>query len=87
MDDTTFVSGGITGSNTTLLARLSDESGISIATTSLGQDLTATLWHQESNRTLTWPLDEFYETSPDTYQSGTISYPMTDLAMDIIPSP
>lgn len=80
MDDTTFVSGGLTGSNTALLAHLADESGISITTTSLGQDLTATLVHRESEYTLTWPLDEFYETEADTYRSGIISYPITNLA-------
>ena len=80
MDDTTFVSGGLTGSNTALLVHLADESGISITTTSLGQDLTATLVHQESGYTLDWPLDEFYETETDTYQSGVISYPLTNLA-------
>ena len=80
LDDTTFVSGGLTGDSPTLLAHLSDAHGISITTTSLGQDLTATLVHQESGREQQWPLDEFYETDTDTFQSGTITYPMNDLA-------
>ena len=80
MDDTTFVSGGLTGSNPTLLAQVEDTSGISITTTSLGQDLTATLVHQESGNVLQWPLDEFYETNTDTYRSGTITYPLDNLA-------
>ena len=80
MDDTTFISGGLTGSNTILLAQVEDSSGISITTTSLGQDLMATLLHQESGSRLQWPLDEFYETNTDTFQSGTISYPLDNLA-------
>ena len=79
MDDTTFVSGGLTGSNTVLLAHLADENGISITTTALGQSMTATLVHQESDWARTWPLNEFYETNVDTYQSGTVAYPLTQL--------
>ena len=78
MDDTTFVAGGITGSNPTLLAHLSDTNGISI-TPSLGQDLIATLVHQESGQKQQWPLGEFYETDTDTFRSGTITYPLNDL--------
>ena len=80
MDDTTFVAGGLTGSRTQLLARLSDEHGLSIATASLGQEMVATLTHQATNVTTEWPLDEFYVTDPDTYQSGSITYPLDHLA-------
>lgn len=79
MDDTTFVAGGLTGSRTQLLARLSDEHGISIATASLGQDMVATLTHQATNTTTEWPLDEFYVTDTDTYQSGSVTYPLDNL--------
>ena len=80
MDDTTFVDGGLTGSRTQLLAALSDEHGISVSTASLGQQLIATLTHQANNTTTEWPLDEFYVTDLDTYQSGTIIYPLDHLA-------
>jgi hypothetical protein len=36
MNDTTFISGGITGSNTALLAYISDENGINITRTGIG---------------------------------------------------
>jgi hypothetical protein len=80
MDDTTFVDGGLTGSRTQLLAHLFDEHGLSIATASLGQEMVATLTHQATNATTEWPLDEFYVTDPDTYQSGSIIYPLDNLA-------
>ncbi len=80
MDDTTFVAGGLTGSRTQLLARLSDEHGISIATASLGQEMVATLTHQATNATTEWPLDEFYVTDTGTYQSGSVVYPIDNLA-------
>ena len=80
MDDTTFVAGGLTGRQTQLLARMSDEHGISIATASLGQEMRATLTHQETNTTTEWPLNEFYVTDSDTYQSGSVVYPLDDLA-------
>ncbi len=79
MDDTTFVAGGLTGSRTHLLARLSDEHGISTATASLGQDMVATLTHQTTNTTSEWPLDEFYVADTDTYQSGSVVYPINNL--------
>ncbi len=80
MDDTTFADGGLTGSRTQLLAHLSDEHGISIATASLGQEMVATLTHQTTNVTTEWPLDEFYVTDLDTYQSGSVVYPLDNLA-------
>ena len=79
LDDTTFVSGGLTGSNTTLLAHLEDISGINITTTSLGQEVEASLVHQETGDTQVWPLSEFYETDEDAFSSGTITYPMNNL--------
>ncbi len=80
MDDTTFVAGGFTGSRTQLVARLSDDHGINIATTSLGQEMVATLTHQETGTTTEWELDEFYVADMDTYRSGSVTYPLDNLA-------
>ena len=79
LDDTTFVSGGLTGSSTLLLAYLKDDQGINITTTSLGQALSATLVHEETGELQQWPLDEFYETDTDTFTSGRVVYPLDNL--------
>lgn len=74
MDDETFQSGGLTGSNTLILARIQDESGINISSNGLGQDIVATL-----NDNKEYILNNFFESELDSYQDGWISYPINDL--------
>ena len=80
MDDTTFVNHGLTGQNTLLLAHLYDKHGINVTATHLGHALTATITRHSSDFTQTWMLHEFYQTDVDTYQSGTVAYPVDGLA-------
>lgn len=74
MDDLSFEPGGLTGSNTLLLAHLRDESGINIAHGSLGQNIVATL-----NNSTEFILNDFFESELDTYKEGWVSYPISDL--------
>ncbi len=74
MDDVSFESGGLTGSNALLLAHIKDESGINIAQSGLGQDIVATL-----NNSSAFVLNDFFESEIDTYKEGWISYPFNDL--------
>jgi hypothetical protein len=76
MNDTTFVSGSITGSNTSLLAHIFDENGINITRTGIGHAITATLRSQEDTTLI---LNEYYTAGPDTYQQGQVHYPFTGL--------
>lgn len=80
MDDTTFVNGGVTASNTTLLAFLSDANGINISANSLGQDISATL-HKEGQETIvqSFTLNDFFVTEMDVYQQGMVAYPIENL--------
>ena len=80
MDDTTFVNHGLTGQNTLLLAHLYDEHGINVTATHLGHALSATITRRSSDFAQTWVLHEFYQTDVDTYQSGTVAYPVDGLA-------
>lgn len=73
MNDTTFRNGGITSSNSLLLAKIYDESGISISNT-VGQNITAVLNDQK-----VFNLNEFFETEPDNFQVGWLAYPINDL--------
>lgn len=74
MDDSSFEPGGLTGSNTVLMAHIKDESGINIAQGGLGQDIVATL-----NNSSEFVLNDFFESEIDTYKEGWINYPINDL--------
>ncbi|MDN5215774.1 type IX secretion system sortase PorU [Fulvivirgaceae bacterium BMA12] len=75
MEDTSFVSGGFTNSNTLFLAHLTDESGINISNSGLGQNITAILDGEK-----TFNLNDFYETDIDSYQSGWVAFPLNDMS-------
>ncbi|WKN43973.1 type IX secretion system sortase PorU [Tunicatimonas pelagia] len=79
MDDTTFVDGGLTGTNSLLLAQLNDEHGISISSSGLGQTITAELFYEETEESRTFVLNDFYQADVDNFQSGWIRYPMDGL--------
>jgi len=79
MDDESFANGGITGTNTRLLAKLSDESGISISQNGLGQNIVATLI-KDTEEIQEFSLNDFYTTDIDTYKSGKVMYPLLNLA-------
>jgi hypothetical protein len=76
MNDENFVSGGITNENPTLLVKLFDENGINTAS-GVGHDIAATL---DDDETKPFILNDFYVTDPDTYKSGSLSYPLRDLS-------
>ncbi|MCB0687355.1 MAG: type IX secretion system sortase PorU, partial [Saprospiraceae bacterium] len=77
MDDESFVYGGITDRNPTLLVKLSDENGINVIGNSIGHDLTAVL-DQDLQGTIL--LNDFYESAQDDYTSGMVNYPLSNLA-------
>lgn len=74
MDDTNFISGGITGSNPVLIAKLSDTMGINITGNGVGHDLTATLNNGEPIT-----LNSYFESEQDNFRKGTVTYPFTSL--------
>ena len=74
MEDISFVSGGYTNSNTLFLAHLTDENGINISNSGLGQNITAVLDGEK-----TFNLNDFYVTDIDSYQSGWVAFPLNNL--------
>ncbi|UYZ61719.1 type IX secretion system sortase PorU [Hymenobacter weizhouensis] len=76
MDNESFVFGGLTGTSSTLLARLRDESGINTAGTGIGHDLTATLDNDPSKVVV---LNDFYTAEVDSFQAGRVRYLFKDL--------
>lgn len=74
MGDTTFVSGGLTGSSSRIVAILSDESGIDISAFIPSNDLQVVL-----DDTLIINLNDFYQTDPGTVARGKVDYPIDGL--------
>ena len=76
MDDESFVFGGTTDENPILLVKLSDDSGINVAGSSVGHDLTGILDEDTQNSYL---LNDFYESELDDFTKGTVRFPLFDL--------
>ncbi|WP_157807777.1 type IX secretion system sortase PorU [Hymenobacter chitinivorans] len=77
MDRESFVYGGLTDTTTTLIAHLSDASGINTAGAGIGHDITATLDNDPTKLTI---LNDFYTADVDSYQSGKVKYLFKSLA-------
>jgi hypothetical protein len=76
MNDTTFVSGGITNESPTLLIRVKDDTGINTTGNGIGHDITAILNGNQQNALV---LNDYYESELDDYRSGSIRYPLSQL--------
>ena len=77
MDSKAFAFGGLTGQTTTLLADLTDESGINTTGTGIGHDITAILDH-DPNKLLV--LNESYVASIGDFTSGNVKNLFKDLS-------
>ena len=77
LDDTTFVSGGMSRPDPVLLARLSDASGINTVGAGVGHELLLTL---DGDPTQAIDVGRYYEGDLDTYRSGTVRFPLSELA-------
>ncbi len=77
INDTLFQNGGVTGANTSLYVTLFDETGINVSGTAVGHDLTAVL---DGNIESPYILNNYYQTLPNTYQRGFVSFPVSGLA-------
>jgi len=76
INDTSFINKGITGPDILLVARLSDESGISLSKSDAGQELTARLDNDEDTS-----VRNYYISDKDTYKQGWVTYPYKDLSI------
>ena len=71
MNDESFISGGITNENPTLLVNLFDLNGINTIG-GVGHDILATLDGDEANA---FNLNDYYVANQDDFQNGTVNYP------------
>jgi hypothetical protein len=77
LNDENFVFGSITDESPVMIARVNDENGINTVGMGIGHDITAVL---DGNTANTIILNDYYEADVNTYQSGMISYPFSNLA-------
>jgi hypothetical protein len=74
MNDTTFVNGGVVSTDSRLVVRINDASGITIANYGIGNDLVAVLDDEEI-----YELGEYYLSDVDDFTKGTVVFPLRDL--------
>ena len=77
LDDYSFRNGGVVNAAPLLLAQLADSSGINIATTGIGHEITVII---DDDPTLLFVLNDFYQAEQDSYRRGTIRYQLPELA-------
>jgi hypothetical protein len=78
MNDTTFISGGFTANNATLIAKISDINGINLSREGFGQAVTAIL-----DDSIEWEVSKYYNASVDDYRSGWLNFPIENLTEGI----
>lgn len=76
LNDPDFADGQKVGSTPLLWVKLSDESGINTSGIGIGHDITLILNGDRENQT---SLNAYYQSAPNTYQAGTISYSLPSL--------
>ena len=77
IDDTLFVSGGLTGENPLLIAYVADESGINTTGAGIGHDIMATLSGPSKN---SYCLNDYFVSEVDDPGKGVITYKLQNLA-------
>lgn len=78
LNDENFAYGGITGERPLLIVKMSDQNGINTVGNGIGHNIVATL--SSGTNTQKIDLNEYYESTLDSYQEGEIRYPMEKLA-------
>ncbi len=77
INDSNFVYGGLTNQNPSLYAIVFDSNGINTSATSIGHNITAVL---DNNTANTYDLTNYYQPSLNSYQKGTITFPLSSLS-------
>lgn len=78
MNDESFVAGGTTDPNPTLLVKLKDNYGINTTGNGLGHDLVAVLDNSTDKQ---FVLNDFYEASQDSANQGEVRYALEKLTV------
>ena len=76
LNDKNFVNGGTTNEKPVLIANLVDSSGINTAGNSIGHDISVVLDATGNSPVV---LNDYYEANLNSYQSGVVRYPFSDI--------
>ncbi|MEK6782109.1 MAG: type IX secretion system sortase PorU [Bacteroidota bacterium] len=74
MGDTTFIEGGVISSNSQLVGRLFDESGINVSNYGTGTTMVAIL-----DDSKTYEVSEYFTATKDNFTEGTLLFPIEGL--------
>jgi hypothetical protein len=77
LNDKNFINGGITNEKPVLYADLTDSSGINTLGSSIGHDISVILDENSSKPVV---LNDYYEAALNSYQSGRVRYPYSNLS-------
>jgi hypothetical protein len=77
LNDKSFVNGGLTNEKPVLYADLTDSSGINTVGTGIGHDISVVMDENTSKPVI---LNDYYEANLNSYQSGRVRYPYTELS-------
>ncbi|MFM7216391.1 MAG: type IX secretion system sortase PorU [Bacteroidota bacterium] len=77
MNDEKFLSGSMTDENPTLLALVSDSSGINAVGSGIGHEMTATLDNDPKQLIV---LNDYYQNDLNSFQSGKVAYDFKSLS-------
>ncbi len=77
LNDSLFISGGISSQFPEIYAQIYDESGINTLGTGIGHDIIAYL---DDDYNSPFVLNSYYEADMDSYKSGTLLYPLPGLS-------
>lgn len=78
LNSKSFVSGGITSENPVIYAEIFDSNGINTTGNGIGHNITAII---DKNTSKAINLNNYYEADMDSYSSGKVNYPLSDLAI------
>ncbi len=77
MNDTTFMPGDITNNFPTLLAYVSDSSGINTTGNGIGHDIVTKI---DEDAEQMFVLNDYYQANENSYNTGVITYPFDELS-------
>ncbi len=77
INDTNFVSGGLTDANPINISLISDSSGINTVGSGIGHDIIGILDGQTNTPFI---LNEYFQSDLNSYQRGTVTYPFFNLS-------
>lgn len=77
INDFSFVDGGTTHNKPLLLAQMHDEYGLNITRNGIGRDMVLSL---NDNQYTTWMINDYYRPDFQSFQSGTVEFPLGELA-------